>query len=58
MNESIALVKCHQKRITSDDINRLEELCYVNSEKEYLYKIQNDAKLRAVYTTKNYDEFK
>lgn len=58
MDKNNVLVNCYQTKITHTDITRLEEMCYESTRREELYKMRNDAKLRAVYTTANYDEFK
>lgn len=57
MNE-FSLVGLNKETITSTDINRLEELFSENVQLEELHKVRNDAKLRAVYSTKTYDDFK
>ncbi|XP_058811614.1 uncharacterized protein LOC131676545 [Topomyia yanbarensis] len=44
--------------ISTSDIKRLEAQCLENIKYDELYQLRNDAKLRAVYTSKNYDEFK
>lgn len=46
------------KQITISDILRIEKLCHENVEADDLYSIRNDAKLRAVGSTKSYEEFK
>lgn len=57
MNE-FALIGLNKETIKPNDINRLQEVLYENVQLEELYKVRNDAKLRAVYSTKTYDEFK
>lgn len=57
MNES-HLVGLNKETITSSDINRLQEIFYENVQLEQLHKVRNDAKLRAVLSTKTYDDFK
>lgn len=52
------LTGLNKKTITSSDISRLEALFYESVQVEELYKVRNDAKLRAVLSTKTYDEFK
>ncbi|XP_050076021.1 coiled-coil domain-containing protein 103 [Anopheles maculipalpis] len=44
--------------ITRGDILALEVRCLEQIREDTLYEIRNDAKLRAVLTSKNYDEFK
>lgn len=57
MNDS-HLVGLNKETITPSDISRLQEIFYENVQLEELYKVRNDAKLRAVLSTKSYDEFK
>lgn len=57
MNE-FSLVGLNKETITTTDINRLQEIFYENVQLEELHKVRNDAKLRAVYSTKSYDDFK
>lgn len=45
-------------KITISDILRIEKLCHENVQADDLYSVRNDAKLRAVGSTKNYEEFK
>lgn len=45
-------------RITVEELQRLQESCLERIRKDQLYTIRNDAKLRAVYTSQSYDEFK
>ncbi|KAG4073464.1 hypothetical protein HA402_000688 [Bradysia odoriphaga] len=52
------LAGLNKETITSSDISRLQALFYENLHLEELYKVRNDAKLRAVISTKTYDEFK
>ncbi|EDS27434.1 conserved hypothetical protein [Culex quinquefasciatus] len=44
--------------ISAADIKRLEAQCLEQIQGDELYHLRNDAKLRAVYSSKNYDEFK
>ena len=53
-----SLAGINADKITVSDILKLEQLCYQNIRDENLYDIRNDAKLRAVYTSKTYEEFK
>lgn len=46
------------KLITINDINKLNEQCQLNINNDKLYQLQNNAKLRAITTTKSYQEFK
>lgn len=48
----------NKDKITINDINRLQELCLQSIKNDELYELRNDAKLRAVYSSKSYDEFK
>lgn len=57
MNET-HLIGLNKETITASDISRLQELFYENVQLEELYKVRNDAKLRAVCSTKTYDDFK
>ncbi|XP_035785628.1 coiled-coil domain-containing protein 103 [Anopheles aquasalis] len=44
--------------ITREDIVALEERCLEQIREDNLYSLRNDAKLRAVLSSKNYEEFK
>ncbi|XP_058065873.1 uncharacterized protein LOC131215499 [Anopheles bellator] len=44
--------------ISREDIIALEVRCLEQIREDVLYSLRNDAKLRAVLTSKNYDEFK
>uniref|UniRef100_A0AAG5D102 Dynein attachment factor N-terminal domain-containing protein n=1 Tax=Anopheles atroparvus TaxID=41427 RepID=A0AAG5D102_ANOAO len=46
------------EKISRDDIVALERRCLEQIQEDVLYAVRNDAKLRAVATTKNYEEFK
>lgn len=53
------LCEClNQSKLTNDDIRRVEHFCYDLVKASELSQLQNDAKLRAVNSTKTYDEFK
>lgn len=45
-------------KITPNDILKLHDECLNRLQEGELYKLRNDAKLRAVNTTQSYDEFK
>lgn len=45
-------------RITEKEIHHLAEMCLSQIKSDDMYRIRNDAKLRAVNNTKSYDEFK
>jgi Dynein attachment factor N-terminus len=45
-------------RITEKEIKQLTEECLNKVKSDNLYMIRNEAKLRAVNSTKSYDEFK
>lgn len=45
-------------KITVQELKQLEQNCLKGIKSDHLYQIRNDAKLRAVNTSKNYDEFK
>lgn len=45
-------------KITVQEIKKLMEECLNKIKSDDLYRVRNDAKLRAVNTTKSYDEFK
>lgn len=47
-----------KNKLTVNDILRVQEYCFANVKNEELYYLQNDAKLRAVTTSKTYEEFK
>uniref|UniRef100_T1GN05 Dynein attachment factor N-terminal domain-containing protein n=1 Tax=Megaselia scalaris TaxID=36166 RepID=T1GN05_MEGSC len=44
--------------ITNKDLNKLETTYLENLQKERIYYLRNDAKIKAVTTTSSYDEFK
>ncbi|XP_070069319.1 uncharacterized protein [Drosophila takahashii] len=44
-------------KITSEELIRLRESCLQCIRDGELYELRNDAKLRAVYSTKSYEEF-
>lgn len=46
------------KKVDIEDLLKLKEECLNRIKDEELYLIRNDAKIRAVYTSQNYDEFK
>lgn len=52
------LARLNKTKLTVDDILMVEKYCYELVREENLYDLQNDAKLRAVISTKSYDEFK
>lgn len=56
--EHLVLASLHKDRVTVSDIFRIEDMCYAQIEQNDLYNIRNDAKLRAVYSSRSYDEFK
>lgn len=45
-------------QITVQEIQKLTEICLRNIKSDELYRLRNDAKLRAVNNSKSYDEFK
>lgn len=45
-------------QITVQEIQKLTETCLSNIKSDELYRLRNDAKLRAVNSSKSYDEFK
>lgn len=47
-----------KSHLTAGDICQVEQFCYGLVTASELSKLQNDAKLRAVNSTKTYDEFK
>ena len=44
--------------ITVNDITQLTAYCLLNIHNEEVYYLRNDAKLRAVNTSKSYEEFR
>lgn len=52
------LARLNKNKLTVDDILMVEQYCYGLVREENLYNLQNYAKLRAVTSTKTYDEFK
>lgn len=50
--------RLNNSQLTIDDISQVEQFCYGLVRANDLYKLKNDAKLRAVTSTKTYDEFK
>lgn len=57
-NDQKYLARLNKNKLTVDDILMVEQYCYDLVRAENLYNLQNDAKLRAVTSTKTYDEFK
>lgn len=47
-----------KKIITKEEILRLQETCMEKVKEEQLYKLRNEAKLRASTTSQTYEEFK
>lgn len=45
-------------KITVKEIKQLTQDCLNKIKSDDLYRVRNDAKIRAVNTTKSYDEFK
>ncbi|XP_013102974.2 coiled-coil domain-containing protein 103 [Stomoxys calcitrans] len=45
-------------RITPEELQKLQEICMERLKMGELHTLRNDAKLRAVNNTKNYEEFK
>lgn len=45
-------------KITEKEIEHLLQSCLNQIDADQLYEIRNEAKLRAVYSTQSYDEFK
>lgn len=52
------LARLSKNKLTVEDILMVEQYCYELVQQENVYNLQNDAKLRAVTSTKTYDEFK
>lgn len=50
--------RLNKARLIIDDIRQVEHFCYDLVRNNELNQLQNDAKLRAVNSTKTYDEFK
>lgn len=50
--------RLNESHLTADDIRNVEYFCYDLVKASDLSKLQNDAKLRAINSTKTYDEFK
>lgn len=48
----------NKSSLTTQDIQCVESFCHNLIQANHLKKLQNDAKLRAVTSTKTYDEFK
>lgn len=48
----------NKTHLTADDIQCVESFCHNLIKANVLNKLQNDAKLRAINSTKTYDEFK
>ncbi|XP_064537798.1 coiled-coil domain-containing protein 103 [Drosophila montana] len=44
--------------ITSEELQRLRDICLEQLRQDELHKLRNDAKLRAVTSTESYEEFK
>lgn len=47
-----------KRKLTIGDILQVEQFCYGQIEESNLYELRNGAKLRAVKTSKTYEEFK
>lgn len=47
-----------EAKITAEELQKLQEICLQTLKSGELHGLRNDAKLRAVNTTKSYDEFK
>lgn len=47
-----------KEKITAEELQRLQEICLDTLKSGELHTLRNDAKLRAVTTTKSYEEFK
>ncbi|TMW50316.1 hypothetical protein DOY81_004593 [Sarcophaga bullata] len=47
-----------EAKITAEELQKLQEICLQTLKSGELHTLRNDAKLRAVNTTKSYDEFK
>lgn len=45
-------------QITVKEIQQLSEMCISQIKSDELYRLRNDAKLRAVNNSKSYEEFK
>ncbi|EDV35578.1 uncharacterized protein Dana_GF12401 [Drosophila ananassae] len=45
-------------KITSEELIRLRESCLQSIRDGEIYQLRNDAKLRAVYSSQSYEEFK
>lgn len=58
MNDEQLCARLNNKRITIDDISRVEQFCRDLNRSSELYDLRNDAKFRAVKSSKTYDEFK
>lgn len=56
--DALVLASLNRDTITPADIRRIESMCYEQVRQDDLYHVRNDAKLRAVYTSSNYEEFK
>lgn len=50
--------RLNKLNLTIDDIRNVENFCYDLVKASQLGQFQNDAKLRAVNSTKNYEEFR
>lgn len=50
--------RLNQSHLTAGDIRQVEQFCYDLVQVSEFNKLQNDAKLRAINSTKTYDEFK
>ena len=50
--------KTNPDKVTIQELKNLEQLCIDRIRADDLYQIRNDAKIRAVNSTQNYEEFK
>lgn len=50
--------KTNPDQVSIQELKNLEQQCIDRIRSDDLYQIRNDAKIRAVNSTKNYEEFK
>lgn len=58
MDDNQLCTRLNSSRLTFDDISQVEQFCYNFVRANDLYKLRNDAKLRAVTTSTTFEEFK
>lgn len=58
MNDKQLCARLNRHHITNEDISQVEQFCRNLNRSSQLYDLRNEAKFRAVKSSKTYDEFK